>query len=353
MGFDNLKQAGKSFNKTPGPNVALVVESYNVEGTDPLKHTVTGKAVHNGETMTISLRPDPGADKRSYKRAEVANWAARRDKAATDPGGVIVFEAVYPVQGAAGQFSSKWGNAVSHTPEEASVLIAHASPVVTRNEKFAMDILRVPAARAVSSKDELREAMIEAMSAGIFCSALVRASDGNEVRSWRVERYEKNAQGKFESINAEKAADNFMASDAGKALSENIGTDFVTEVIPGERIFAGKDTQAKIEKSGGRTHHERFHKMGDAVGFTQTIIAVRKHPEGGTFFTFFIPASTVPQIYTKEGIPSAAIQPKVSPFVANSGTQDDAAELGSAGELPGGDPAESVARAAAALGGRP
>lgn len=349
MGFDALVDANKDFGKkgaTEGQNIAIVVESYNTEGADPTKHTVTGKALHNGETMTISLRADKDAANRRFKRAEVSNWAAKRDKAATDVGGVILFEGVfkYP-QG----YTAKWGNALSHTPDEASVFIAHACPVATKNKKFAFDVVRVPAARAVSTVEELEAALAEAMSPGPFSFAVVRASDGEKVTVRKAERYKKNDEGKFEQIEAAEAAKLFLTTQFGQALVANIGTGFVTEVIAGERIFAGKDTQDKL---GTEEKHKRFHMMGNGAGFTPTVIAVRRHAQGGLYFTFGIPSSTQPQLYPLEGIPSAVIQPKVAPFMNNGATQEDGVDLGGAGEMSN-DPAGMVAKAAGNLGTRP
>lgn len=337
MSFADFKKiaeqpAERATQSNNARNVPLKVVSYDIE-----KKTVTGVDLYTNEEMTIALRPDQGAETREFKRSEIKDFAGKgkegkRAKTYTEEGGVLLMDMVYADPKAEGQLTAKWARPYSHDADQAEVFVAFAAPHVSAKGKFAMDVLRTVAAAPVQTIDELRSAVIDALH-NSFAGAVIRISDGKETVIYtqgyqdRIGRSKKVGD-KFPTVSAEEAFDDFLLTNFGKAISKSLGNpsdtsmqDFTAEVIPVERIFAGKDTQAQMKS---KENFEAFHKMGSSVGFTETAIAIRRHEEGGAFLAARpMPVHLRSNLYMLKDVPTANIRSMVQPFVNNGGEVND------------------------------
>jgi len=321
MSFDKLKEIASADSRgastqsnTPGRNVALNVTSFDI----PANQTV-GFDLLTGSEMRISLRPDKV--KRTYERADVPAWSGTgkggtRNKSYTEIGGTILFESVFEYPDG---LTARWGTAVSHTPTEATVFIEPARPFVSKKDSYGIEVIHTQRSKMVSTIDELRAALIDALP-NQYSAAIVRfgqtmddgskevitARDGRNIISRSIS--ENNA---YKAIEADEAADRFMQTEYGQYLASDIGTDFITEVIPVERYFAGKDTRQML---GDKDKFQRYYKMdGDIVGFTPSIITLRRHAEGGQYMSAEpIPTSTKPKIYPLDKVPTSILIPDES-----------------------------------------
>jgi hypothetical protein len=357
MSFKELKdiaetpsaQAANTTNNAR--NVPLRVGSYDLE-----KNSVTGIDLFTGEEMTITLRPDPQADTREFKRADIKEFAGKgkagkREKVYTEEGGVLMFDLVYPDPKADGKLTAKWARPYSHDENEAEVFVSPAAPYTSPAGKFSMDVLRTIAAAPVSTVEELKDAVVGAMH-NSFSGAVIRVSDGQDTTLFTQGRQDrigrsKKVGAKYETVPAEEAFEDFLQTPFGKHLAKTIGQDYVTEVIPVERIYAGKDTQASLKS---QENFEAFHKMGAGVGFTDTVIAIRRHEEGGAFLCARpIPVQLRANLYQMKDVPTANISPKVQPFVNGSDAVSDI-NLEEAGVPSVDDVANKLASASRAMG---
>ena len=339
MGFADLakvsNEARASRGRTEGENVALQVTSY-----DLVQDTTTGIRIDTGDEVTIKLRP-PNKPL-SKPRGEPKFWSAQSGKMATQPGGVILFEGVYRYPEG---LTARWGTSISHSAQQAEVFIAHAKTIVSQANKFGLEIVRADAATPVNSVEAARAAIIDAISHSKFASALVRCSNGKETYTHEVRRAKlENKQ--FVDRTPEAAADDFFATaEFGRTLAEefgNVDPDFVAEVIAGERIYMGPDSQSKL---GDKETFQRWNRMGADIGYAKAIIAVRRHPEGGAYFTHYQPTSTMPALYPINGIPSPNIQSTVPAFINSNHAPEEAADDLSDASAP----SEKVKAAASAL----
>lgn len=385
MGFSSLKKKLESSAAAPAGNkpnnarnVPLRVESYDFNN-----ESVTGVDLFTGETMTIKLRPDSGS--RQFQRATIKEIGGKgkmgtREKVYTEIGGVLAFDIVYPDTKADNQLTARWVRPYSHTPDEADVYVTYASPYIAKSGSVAMDVLKTVAACAVTTADELREQLLQAFHSS-YSGAVVRMSNGEETLliegqySKHIERInkignltvgpndaltdeekglvtqfiarvkptkvQKDKPEKFivnedyvsdaerDAVNkflAHKTVDAFLASEKGKELSAEIGTDFVTEVIPIERLYAGTDTLAQLQKKDFEFCNH--FKMGEEMGFTETIIATRAREQGG-YIISARPLAVMgrPNLYSLKDVPTQNISPKAQPFVGNMGSGDASDDL--------------------------
>jgi hypothetical protein len=343
MSFANIKRVTQADAKeaiarknqgTEGRNIALRVTSYDVA-----KNTTTGINILTGDEEEIGMRPQKNKET-ARPRAEVLDWSGAgkngtRNKSYTEIGGVIVFEAVFAYPEG---LIARWGKSYSHTPTEAEIFIAPACPFISAKGKLGMEVLKTGSAKKVSTVDELTKAISDCLSANTFTSAMVRLlgvnDDGvEEVIAIRDDRKNligrsKYVEGKYIILTADEAAKEFLKTKYGEMLVSDIGTDFITEVIGVDRIFAGTDTQESLSKKD----FNRFYRIkGTQNGFTDTIMACRRHSEGGLFFSAEpLPISTQPKLYAMDDLPTEFIQPKVIPFVSRQ--IDDSSEMDSDAE---------------------
>jgi hypothetical protein len=330
MSFDKLKEIASADSRgpstqsnTPGRNVALKVTSFDLATNETV-----GINISTGIEERISLRPDKV--QRKNERADVPAWSGKgkngtRNKSYTEIGGTILFEAVYEYPTG---LTARWGTSVSHTPTEAKVFVAPARPFVSKKESYGLEVIHTKRARMVNTVDELREALIAALPTQ-YSAVIVRfgrtnsdgskevitARDGKSIISRSI-----NENNAYRIIEAVEAADRFMETDYGKFLASDIGTDFVTEVIPVERYFAGKDTRQML---GDKDKFQRYYKMEDGyVGFTPTIVTLRRHEEGGLYMSAEpIPTSTKPKIYVLDKVPTHILTPDPSVLEETEGSQ--------------------------------
>jgi hypothetical protein len=312
-------------------NVPLRVDSYDLK-----RQTVKGIDLHTGDEMTIRLRPDPKAAERSAPRAEITDFAGKGPHGTDTPvhtqvGGVILFDYVHPDPVEPGLLGARWGRPYSNYDGQCDVFVTYAAPFVSSTGRFAMDVVRTLAAAPVTTVDELRSRIDEALYSQ-FAGAVIRATDGVDTVMYtggfadRVERF-KIVGGKMTTISSDEAINNFLATPFGQVLAGSLGDsdtalyqDFVVEVLPVERIYATREAQQQI---GTRENLERWHQMGAGVGYTQTILAVR-HEANGSFLTGRpTPVDTLPELYQMKNVPTANIAPRVAPYV--SAQRDNAA----------------------------
>lgn len=338
QGFQQLQEIAKTEaggvegRTTEGRNVALKVTGFDLQANQTI-----GINLVTGLEERIALREDKVV--RKFVRADVPAWSGNgkggtRHKSYTELGGVILFENVfrYP-QGD----TAKWGTTVSHTPTEATVFVEPASLYMARSGAYCLDIIHTKSARIVGTLDELKEALTKALADNKYSAAIVRFENINEsgVKTHIMARDETGrivsrsikVDGGYENIEAHEAVDIFLETKWGQILKTSIGKDFTTEVIPVERIFAGKDTQEKLAKKTDPLRH--YKNEGGGYGFTSTIITYRRHPEGGKFFSAEpIPTSTKPTLHAMENVPTKHMQPETAPLAKDPGNRLESSGIG-------------------------
>jgi hypothetical protein len=359
MGFANIDKELKAEARGAGgkssENVAVMVSGYDAE-----KELVLGTRLDTSEEVRVRLRPWANAENSKHERAGVKDWSKTSGKKVVKPGGVIVFEAAWKEED--GVYCARWGKTASHSAEEAEVFIAPAQPLVSPRGTVGLEVLRTIAARSVKTPAELHSAVAEALAASRMSSAVVRIwAGGEKMRVFQVARTKKATDGSnsFVDRKPEDAASEWMADRVGANIAKEMvaeGCDFITEVIPAERIYAGRDTQATLnpqEEKGALRRKmllEPF-KMGESYGFTNAVVAARRHEEGGLFFTHFWPVSARPSLYAVSGVETNHIRPNVAPIInaqPEGGDQVDGSDLAAAGV---GDVTAQVRDAARAYSG--
>lgn len=362
MGFFKQVESESSANKAAGAPVSTKNIALRVMGFDVENGTATGIDLNSGEELTIKLR---ALGKTFDKQGGVAQWAKKGKfyVPTGETGGVIVFESVVRDK-ESGDLTARWGVVASKGPEDqggrptavsGGVLARPAAGFRVRNEldeKCAIEIARPSEAQLVRKEAELRE-VIGALISRPFSSAVVRAFDGEDLRTAMVWR----ARDKT----AEQSVDDFRKNNAwlGRLLNdEGIAHMQAVEVFPLERVYAGADTR-EVLRDRSKLDSQRFHRdwslgEGKGWGFGESIVALRTHDEGGKFFTMIIPEVNHQPLWTLETLQSPHIKPQVAPTLSqDSAAAPDAAPRADAEQAaqepvasaPAGAPAPSPAPA--------
>lgn len=298
---------------TPNETFAFEVVSYDVKSPT---HSVKGKRIDNGHEVTVFLRDGvTGSAESEYERPSIKAFTAPRkfkNDIGTVAGGVMLAQDAKQIS--EGLFEARWLNALSHAPGEAEVFIAtaHVTELVTsgktpwsrmtflhdfddsRLSEEMKSVLKLTAPFLVENEADLREAVTEAVDAGV----------GAGVRLSNVESFDSLFASQKKGVSTETAVNEMMKKIPADMLSK-IGNEFTAEVVPYGSVFAGPATRDQMKKDkrlqNTLKRYNKEVKFGDTGDRTRnanlyrpTIIALRlseADSEGkrNVYFTHFQP----------------------------------------------------------------
>lgn len=311
--LNSLKQQKQEMSQAQaGENVAVIVENYgNENGVD----FVAGTRVDNNEPIKIGLFEDKDAGSRKYPRPEVVDFANKKHKTHTQPGGVILFEGTYKTRDLT---KARWATSLAHVAEESEIMIAPArvGPIKEGAKGVYVDVLRPMLAEQVTSSQEADAAIVAALDPidGNSPFVVVRLAEGDEVFTQVIsaDRSKPTKEGEYPvTLSGRESLDKFLGTDLGRSIMKAVASAGVTaEVIPGERIFFGPASVAAIIEKG-KSPDKPYSVSEGVTGFTESVIAIRRHEGGGAYATRALPTSTKPKLFTLEQLPTSVIQPTI------------------------------------------
>lgn len=229
--------------------------------TQSAVHTVTGTRLDNGEQVSVHLRDIELKKNAKYQRPSIADFEAPRQfktDPGTVPGGVLMIEEAQKV--ADGVYSSRWIRSLSHTPEEAEVMIvtAHCTGLrhapggrpyagitflhdgnINHLSQDMCDALLLTGSGQVGSTEALQSALLEMVQSNI--GAGVRIKMGDVFDSLYVSARK--------GVEPEKVVEDFMKR-VPQPVADSINSgEALCEVIPYGQLWAGPATVEIMEKS--------------------------------------------------------------------------------------------------------
>lgn len=333
-------------------------------------HTVTGTRLDNGEQVSVCLRDIELKPNSKYPRPSIADFEAPRQfktDPGTVPGGVLMVEDAQQI--ADGVYSSRWIRSLSHTPEEAEVMIVTAHCTGLRHSpkgrsyagitflhdgninhlpQEMLDTLKMTGSGAVNNTFELKNALTEMVTENI--GAGVRIKMGDSFDSLYVSARK--------DVQPEKVVEDFMKR-VPQPLADAINSgEALCEIIPFGNVWAGPATVEIMEKSATvQARMDRYFQRVEQAGrqdrevqlFRPSIVAMRltkPDPQTGqraAYVTHIEPLFTRPPVQgLREAICYSTTEnfaPEV-PRQANAARNDDVAPRApeqTDGQAPGPD----------------
>lgn len=317
--IDDLNQAARKTrsNLPATENIPVQISSYDLSNPD--RHMAVGTRLDTGEEIKVYLLPDKDAAKRDFARAEIADFAAgpRDHKASTDIGGTILFERAYEGNKEPGIHASRWATVMSHTAEEARVLVGmvRALPPVNgqNGTKQAVEMLHNADAKMAVGYAQLQQSLMQVFAAqtpgvpGAYLRIEGTKKDGTpSVAAFKVSSTftEDQNTGTITRDEPGVAFQKFADSSFGKALLSKLeqSPNQPVEVIPATTYSVGRDTV----KQAGDSMASRFKvKDGDGYGFAESSLAVRQRKTNGSYYAAeAFPLRNDRLFYTVENIPT-------------------------------------------------
>ncbi len=267
---------------------ALRVDSYDTKGA---VHTVTGMRLDTEEIVSVHLRDVPLNVNAKFKRPAIADFAARRvgTKPGTEPGGVLLIQE--GVKQPNGDFGARWIQALSHSADEAYVLMGtvHVSQVKAnaKGKQYALmtllhdgknshlssaavQMLKLATPGKVGNMQELGEILSELAEANVGAGLRVRLPDGNFDAVRFIHKRDDEVATSVKSFIDRLPAD----------LQDGINSgDVLAEIVPYGAVFAGPMTLEMMQTN--KVMQSRLAKYNGGEGdkevqfFRPSIIALR------------------------------------------------------------------------------
>ena len=274
-------------------NFPVCVTSYNTNATPP---SLNGVRMDTGEEVVVALRPAnevKGINQGEFSRPEIKDFAMPRkfqNSPGVTPGGAVMVTDAY--QGTDGTFHSRWINVLSHTEDEAEVLMCTAHYDGVKKSQDAskpapygrvtilfdgqsdilspemLDALGWTDPFTVSTVADARNELIKLLDKDLSGGLRLKFVNGDQVEFDSVYVNKGNAQGTVEEI-----VDAFLIEKLPDGLDEILASDpgNMLEIIPFRTVFMGKksaqDTYKRLQEeqeraSTGGTKGKTLYKIG-------------------------------------------------------------------------------------------
>lgn len=271
---------------------AIHVIGYDTKGA---VHSVIGTRLDTGEQVSVHLRDIELKKNAKYPRPSIADFEAPRQyktDPGTLPGGVLMIEDAQKV--ADGVYNSRWIRSLSHTAEEAEVMIvtAHCTGLrrapngrayagitflhdgnINHLSQEMCDALLLTGSGSVGNTEDLKSALLEMVQSNI--GAGVRIKMGDVFDSLYVSARK--------GVEPEKVVEDFMKRVPQQVADAINSGEALCEIIPYGQLWAGPATVEIMEKSATiqarmDRYFERVERNGqdrDVQLFRPSIVAMR------------------------------------------------------------------------------
>lgn len=257
-------------------NFPFCVTGYNTEAKPPY---MTGYRMdRDGPDFNICLRDVDGINKGTHKRPEIIKFASKRqykNDPGVEVGGVVYVQEAAPVS--PGLMSSRWISVLSHTEDEAHVIMCTAhfdAPRVGKDKiKDGVKVPGTPYSRATILFDFDREYIDDRLADLIGYTEPFRVVSLDDLRDGVLKLLDKNRNvgagirlkittdedgDVFDTLNLSRGADQipletlveeFITNQLPEGIEDMLKQDgTVLEVIPYAYVFMGRDTASESLK---------------------------------------------------------------------------------------------------------
>lgn len=293
MGLDNIRKAAATATRAGSGNSEQISFPFEVKSYDLEHGVIKGVRLDTGDDVSVRMREDAFSSGREYKRPEVKDFASdpRKSKVATDVGGTLRADRCY--QEPDGTWNAGWIAVMSHTKDEARILVGVASlenpaPFVRGGEDaIRARIMVSDSALLAEDRSSMSGAIAEILGEDTpYNAAALRIVDQDgDADAIEVRAHWEKQEGAPSIKDGDKAAANFLATAVGAAIADVVENGASVEVIPMLVLTAGKSTFANMKKGieSGRSHNEAY-KMGDGIGWQDSVIAIRSYESSGSLY---------------------------------------------------------------------
>lgn len=371
--FDRLTPGAAKTERAPTQNIAVRIVGYDQTATPPV---FKGTRMDTGEEVSVFLRDLPAdtVKKLRQPRPELKDFDVpkgyyarklavcdtpeeRREllaglKSKTEPGGIVVFDSVYP-DATTGLLSARWANSASRYDGAASVgqAMVRVDPLVVRADESGevksvtqtITLADVANAQRVSSPQDLASVVADAFARGSSAAIMVRAESSGEVKVIEQDRgFKKGDDDKYAPRPVDEAVAFFLNSPNGKLLTDILKSPegIKIEVVPLAKMVMGSYTKSVLQSKNKLGDFDKAFRLANGEnGFTECLVTYRDSPgDGPGAFLDVKPITGRPTFVAASGLRTEAIALK-DPSLAKP---TPAAEADLAPPAASAGPADSI-----------